>query len=250
MNSFLPQGFESLRTERSYVNLSKLSEGEYKFRIVKRPIAGWVDWKDRKPYRYRPDAKPAQSFDDDKPMKAFWGLYVWDYTQDGLFIMEVTQVGIMKALTNLAMDEDWGDFTSYDIKIKKSGSGKETEYSVSPVPHKPMLEKISSALAKRPVNLEALYDGKDPWKDLDSSEPAIVRTQDIAETPIMILRRHLRDDNMDDSFLGQYLEDLSRRKEQTIDHIVEAALMPTLLPKFKLAYIKEFNRSEGLALQG
>lgn len=238
MKSFLPQGFETLRTERSYVNLSKLPEGEYKFRIVKRPIAGWVDWKDRKPFRYRPDAKPSNSFDEEKPMKAFWAMYVWDYTQDGLFIMEVTQMGIMKFLTSLAMDEDWGDFTTYDIKIKKSGSGKETEYSVSPVPHKPMLEKITSLLARKPVNLEALYDGKDPWKDLEN--PVDIST--VIAHPLEALRKHLQDDNMDGSFLEKYLEDLSEKKKQPVDHIIEAALMPTLLPKFKLAYIKELSR--------
>ena len=48
---YLPEGFETLATEKSYINLSKLPEGEYRFRIVKRPIGGWIDWKDKKPYR-------------------------------------------------------------------------------------------------------------------------------------------------------------------------------------------------------
>ncbi len=51
----LPIGFEKLRTEKPYINISKLTEGEHRYRIVGRPIAGWVDWKDKKPYRFKPE---------------------------------------------------------------------------------------------------------------------------------------------------------------------------------------------------
>lgn len=169
-NLSLPAGFEKLKSEKPYINLGKLPEGEHKFRIVGRPIAGWIDWMDRKPCRFRPEDKPKSSFDPAKPVKPFWAMHVWDYNREGLFIMEVTQNGIRKSLEEYATNEDWGDLTSYDIKIKKEGSGIETEYTVIPVPHKPLPKNAQEALETSKIRLEALYEGKDPWKDLEASE--------------------------------------------------------------------------------
>lgn len=232
MKNYLPEGFENLQTQRSYVNLSKLPEGEYKFRIVQRPIAGWIDWKDKKPYRFRPSQKPAKAFDDTKPIKAFWSCYVWDYLQEDLFVMEITQTGILKSLTTLAKDEDWGDFTGYDIKIKKTGAGKETEYQVNPVPHKPLTDAMTARMAIKPANLDALYEGGDPWKKADPSEKNDLQT----------LTEVLELDGIDTSYLWPYLMDLSEKKGHPIDQIVESALLPQLLPKFKASYVKELSK--------
>lgn len=168
-NTSLPIGFEKLKTEKPYINLGKLPEGEHKFRIVSRPIAGWIDWMDRKPCRFRPEDKPKSSFDPEKQVKPFWAMHVWDYSREGLFVMEVTQKGIQKSLESYAINEDWGDLTSYDIKIKKEGSGIETEYTVIPVPHKPLPKNAQEAVEGSKIRLEALYEGKDPWADLEPS---------------------------------------------------------------------------------
>lgn len=179
--NFLPIGFESVTTKKPYINLGKLAAGEYKFRIVCRPIAGWLDWQDRKPLRFRPNNKPKAPFDAEKPIKPFWALYVWDYKEEGLFIMEVTQNSIRMALEDLAKDESWGDLTAFDFKIKKTGSGIETNYSVTPVPHKPMDSAIKESLMTNPVRLEALYEGGDPWKDLEPSSALISDFRGLSE---------------------------------------------------------------------
>lgn len=167
---YFPEGYEELKIMRNYIGLSKLPEGEHRFRIVQRPVAGWVDWKNNKPYRYRPVDRPEASFDPAKPMKPFWACYVWDYSRGALFVMEITQSTILTALTQFGKDEEWGDFTKYDIKINKTGSGKETKYHVSPVPPKEMKEEVLEALKLSlqlsPVNLNALYEGGDPWGDI------------------------------------------------------------------------------------
>lgn len=163
----LPLGFEKLKTEKPYVNISKLAEGEHRFRIVQRPIAGWIDWKDKKPHRYKPENKPVKSFNPEEPMRPFWAMHVWDYAKEGLYVMEITQNGIRKALENLAMNEEWGDLTSFDFKIKKEGIGKESKYSVIPIPPKPLSSKIKEAIKDTKIRLEALYEGKDPWNDLE-----------------------------------------------------------------------------------
>ena len=68
---YLPEGYEELRVAKNYISLPKLAEGEHRFRIVERPIAVWIDWKERKPYRYRPNARPEESFNPSEPMRAF-----------------------------------------------------------------------------------------------------------------------------------------------------------------------------------
>jgi hypothetical protein len=169
-NNSLPSGFEKLKTEKPYINLGKLAEGEYRFRIVQRPIAGWIDWLDKKPFRFTPDNKPRTSFDPTKPVKPFWAVHVWDYQKEGLYIMEITQNSIRKSLETLALNEDWGDLTGFDFKIKKEGAGIDTNYSVIPIPPKPLAEHIRMALESSKVRLEALYEGKDPWNDLEALE--------------------------------------------------------------------------------
>ena len=235
MSNYLPDGFEDLQTEKSYINLSKLPEGEYKYRIVCKPIAGWIDWKDKKPYRFKPDCKP-EAFDAEKPVKAFWSCYVWDYAQSGLYIMDVSQMGVLKGLTDLGKNEDWGDFTTYDIKIKKEGTGKETKYSVMPVPHKPMIDKIKDAMASKPVNLEALYKGGDPWRDFGDAwkEDSSVS---VSIDPIEKLKQNMVNKHMDVQHLDAFIDSISQERKQPKMNIISAALLPDLFPAFIKKYV-------------
>lgn len=231
---FLPQGFEELKTDKSYINLSKLPEGEHKFRIVMKPICGWEDWKDNKPYRFRPEEKPSSSFDPNKPAKGFWSCYVWDYAREGLFIMNVTQIAIIKTLVSLAKDEDWGDFTQYDIKITKEGNSQQTKYIVNPVPHKPLNEKIKQALEARPVNLEALFDGGDPWSDFTTKAPSKALFTD----PFDMLKEKLEIEDVPCDLLEKYLTDKGEEKNLSINEMASKALEPKFFPTFKNVYSK------------
>lgn len=205
LNNSLPIGYENLKTEKNYIKISKLSDGEHKFRIVSRPIAGWIDWLDKKPFRYRPSEKPKDSFDPTKKVKFFWTLYVWDYQQEDLYIMEITQIGIIRALENYALNEDWGDLTTFDFKIKKEGSGMDTEYTVIPVPHKPLSDKISKELSSKKVRLEALYEGKDPWSDLDLSSELFGNSGELTEKQLQKLNKLINE--LDDQEYVSTLED-------------------------------------------
>lgn len=242
--NFLPEGHEKLRTEKPYLNASKLTEGEHKFRIVERPICGWVDWKDGKPYRYRANEK-ITNYDTENPPRAFWSLHVWDYQREGLFVMEVVQASIIKALSELGNNEDWGDFTKYDIKIKKVGSGKESKYSVTPVPHKELAPKIKEAMAKKPINLEILFKGGDPWKDLDDVSHAAPTP---TGNPMNDLKTFLLEDDINVDLLEEYVEDLSSRKGQPAEKIISSALIKELLPRFKSGYITWLTDQNAQAL--
>jgi hypothetical protein len=160
--NFLPENYEAPKpTSQLYL---KLQDGENRIRILSRPIVGWEDWnEDRKPVRYKMDQKPAKPFDASKPMKHFWAFIVWNVNEEQIQIMHITQATIRSCLESLSKDQDWGSPFQYDIKINKKGEKMETEYTVNPVPHKPVSQEILKAFRDRPIQLEALYEGLDPF---------------------------------------------------------------------------------------
>lgn len=244
MTTFLPKGYENLRTEKSYWKMSQMKEGENRLRIVGQPIAGWLDWHDKKPMRFPPDKKPLYPYDLEKPIKAFWALHVWDYARESLFILEITQSSILKSLTKIANDEDWGDFTKYDIKMSKEGTGKETRYSLTPLPHKPLSDKIQNAVENTKIRLEALYEGKDPWTDLVSSvdySTGEINQESIHDSPLETLKDILAMDNIEEKYLDEYLATISRNKKQPVEVVIQSALLPEAVEKFKAHYQKFIN---------
>lgn len=159
----LPENYEAPRSSNS--SYFKLQEGENRIRVLSTPVFGWEDWKDKKPVRYRfvKDQAVPKSFDPNKKVKFFWALIVWNYKEEQIQIMHITQVTIQKRLQNLDNDKDWGGLFDYDIKINKSGEGIDTEYTINPVPHKPVDEYIVKCFKEKPINLEALFDNSDPF---------------------------------------------------------------------------------------
>ncbi len=159
MSNFLPDSYELPESGGNYM---KFQDGEQKIRILSKPIIGWVDWKEKKPYRFPMDAKPEKPLAD-KPIKHFWAFVVWNYNEQSVQILEVTQQTIQSAIRNLAKDEDWGDPWTYDIKITKKGKDLDTKYSVVPSPKKVIADDIQKAALEKPCYLEALFSGADPW---------------------------------------------------------------------------------------
>jgi len=157
---FLPKDYKAPKSSNYY---AKLMEGENKFRILSQPILGWEDWVEKKPMRYRMDAKPLKSHDPKKPMRHFWSMIVWNYNEELIQILHITQASIRNSIEALCNDNDWGAPYFYDLKIIKSGDGMDTEYMINPLPHKPLGEHIQAQFMDKPCNLEALYDGADPF---------------------------------------------------------------------------------------
>jgi hypothetical protein len=152
-------------------NYMKLTIGANQFRIVGssddggviQGMQGWGTTADggRKPYRWKIGETAPMDFED-KP-KQFLAMLVWNYEEKKIQILELTQVGLRKELITLAKDEDWGDPRSYDLKIVRSGEKFDTTYAMTPSPHKKRGEEINTAVKQMDVNLEALFDGGDPF---------------------------------------------------------------------------------------
>jgi hypothetical protein len=162
---FLPENYETPQGAGSYM---KFQQGDNKFRILSKPIIGWLDWKDKVPHRFGFKNKPEKPLGD-QPIKHFWSMIVFDYVDQQVKILEITQSTIQKSIEHLAKDEEWGSPAGYDLKVNKKGQDKQTEYTVTPSPKKSVSDEIKKAAKDKPINLEALFANKDPF-DVSNGE--------------------------------------------------------------------------------
>jgi hypothetical protein len=161
---FLTDDYELPRSANE--GYMKLKDGENRIRILSEPIVGWEDWtKLNKPIRFREDQKPAKPINESKPIKYFWAMIVWNYNEQRIQILQLTQKTIMKAILTLKKNADWGAPFFYDITILREGASKDTEYSVTPASLKPAHPQIIDSFNEQRINLEALFDSGDPFSN-------------------------------------------------------------------------------------
>lgn len=163
--SFLPDKYEIPDSSTGYM---KFKQGENKFRVLSSAIIGWETWTEedgkRKPLRRKMDNPfSTDVVDDPTQIKHFWAFVVWNYNEEKVQILEITQKGIMKSIKALTSDEDWGDPKTYDIVVTREGEGLETEYQVNPKPKKELDKGITQFYKDLNIDLDALYDGNDPF---------------------------------------------------------------------------------------
>lgn len=77
---------------------------------------------------------------------------------------------IYGAIKNLANDEEWGDPTTYDIKIKREGEGMQTRYNVVPGKKRPLLDADKAAIEEAQLDVRAVLmssgrSADDPFAD-------------------------------------------------------------------------------------
>lgn len=111
--NFLPENYTTPKTSNSYM---KLQDGENKFRILSSPIIGWEDWLDKKPVRFRFNEKPNKSIDPKKPLRHFWAFIVWNYMEEKIQILQVTQATIRNCIEALCKDTDWALLISMTLR--------------------------------------------------------------------------------------------------------------------------------------
>lgn len=166
-NGFLPEGYAVPKSGGQYM---KFKDGANKFRILASPIMGWQYWtQENKAVRLRkaPVGQPLDLRQNDDGsydrIKHFWAVPVWNYAESAVQILEITQATIQAGITDLVQSEDWGNPRGYDITINRKGEKLNTEYTVQPSPHKPLDEKISADFESKKLNLDALFEGGDPF---------------------------------------------------------------------------------------
>jgi hypothetical protein len=157
---FLPQGYAGVpKTNSKYL---KFIEGNNKFRILSSAITGFIDWtEDKKPLRTR--EYPKQLVNAAKPAKHFWAFVVFDYLSSEVKILEITQATVQTAIFDLHADPNWGNPQNFDLTVKKTGKDMETKYSVIPTPPMPLKPEIKQLYEGLNINLNALYEGLDPF---------------------------------------------------------------------------------------
>lgn len=259
-----PIGLEFLNKESRYLKPSKLKEGDNKIRIVDGGVLMWKYWENDRPViipmgprHQRPKLpKIADVFNPGKmrdPVQDLWSLYIWDYSKEGLYILEVSQSSLMSQLKALSEDADLNGLTGQDIKINYQKSSKPITYGIKTLPPGPLSPTIAAALKANPVRMIALLEGLDPFTDLDQPEGsnevsrgmATPSQGSVAElvaqtfgNPVEALRKAMVSCGLDGSLLESYLKFLSNTKGQTEDFIARSVMDQRLTEKFKGAYKK------------
>lgn len=159
-NSFLPENYEA-PTSGGYM---KLKDGDNRFRVLSKPIIGWLDWDDKRPVRFPYKEKPLKPLDSTKPVKHFWAFVVYNYNEKAVQILEVTQATLQTQISVLSKDEDWGSPFEYDLKVNRSGQAMETKYNVIACPKKAITDDIMAVADAKPICLQSLFDGTDPFQ--------------------------------------------------------------------------------------
>lgn len=150
-------------------NYAKLQDGTQRFRILSKPILGWVGWENGKPSRFTYKNKPERMFDQGKAARHFWAMIVWNYQDKAVQVLEITQYMIQQAILSLSRSDDWGNVYEYDIVITKTGKEKNTKYTIQPSKPKPLDEEIKKAALEKPIYLDAMFAGGDPFSVTDKS---------------------------------------------------------------------------------
>lgn len=176
----LPDGYKEPITS----NYMKLEEGDNSFRILSKIIVGmeyWIaseDGKGRVPVRRKMDEGIEISELEIDPKtgkldmpKHFWAFVVWNRNAEKIQILEITQATVRKAIAALERNKKWGDLRDYDICVTGEGQGIERRYpAILPEPKEKVEKKILDIYKNTKINLEALFDGDDPFKVEGESE--------------------------------------------------------------------------------
>lgn len=183
-DTFLPNDYNIPSEGGNYLRFIK---GENRFRIMCPPILGYEWWKEkdgaRKPIRVRMGVKiNIEEVDDPESIKHFWAMVVYNYDLKKIQILEITQKGIQRTLRSLSKDSDWGTpVQTYDIVVTRTGDGMETKYEARPKPKSKMDEGIVQLYKDMNINLDALYDGADPFSSNEKIDYAEFMAEEVNE---------------------------------------------------------------------
>jgi hypothetical protein len=95
-------------------------------------------------------------------------------------------------------------------------------------------------------DIEGIAPEKRPCHDPDEIivQPSLSKKEPsmVLQEPLEILSESLKSDGINVHVLQQYLSELASKKNENPDVIIRSALLPELLPRFKMAYQKFMDR--------
>ena len=107
----------------------------------------------------------------DKKAKHFWAMTVWNYNTNAIEILELVQAKMQKSIRDTSKEPEWGNpVNRYDFVITKSGRDMSTEYSMTAIPPSVTLPEITKAYKEKPINLNALFSGGNPFEEATVDE--------------------------------------------------------------------------------
>lgn len=178
--TFLPPNSEEPQKPSDYTKFAENSTT--KLRIFDSAITGtryWVkgEGPNNKPVRVKEmlEVVPPEAVPDKygRYMFYFWAFKVYNYDLGMMQICDVHQSSIKDGIESYINQEEYGEPTSYDIKIVRDDSGDIVQYDVIALPPTDVSLEAANAYAAKPINLEALFAGGNPF------EEAKVKPEDI-----------------------------------------------------------------------
>jgi len=141
-----PTDYEVPKGESRYLKFKQ--PGQYKLRILQRPIFGWEAWtvgedgKDH-PVRFAMDSRPTDvSPYRNGKLSHFWAMPVYNFNTQRVEVLNITQATIQQQIEAYARNTDWGSPLAYNLTITRAGTGlNDTKYSVVASPHSALPEE-------------------------------------------------------------------------------------------------------------
>jgi len=171
--SWLPKNYKAPSTVSDFLNPTKIQEGEsIRMRVLgdfenpKTAIMGWSCWERTGQknichrVEYDDEARAqleAKGFDD---IKHFWAVFVYNHKAKRPQVFEFTQASIREALIAMFEDDDLGPPKTRDIKIKKTGQGTNTKYSIIPLGPSELSEEVKEQIRSSKCNVANLLTGE------------------------------------------------------------------------------------------
>lgn len=172
--SWLPKSYKEPSIGKDFLSPSKIEEGHpVKIRVLghfdhpETAVYGWSTWESTKDknvcHRVEcTDEARAQLISKgyDKP-QIFWALLVYNWEEMRPQVFEFTQATIRKKLKEIFEEESLGSPLTYDIKIGKTGAGKNTEYTVLALPQLPLPDEVAEQISASKCNVANLFTGEE-----------------------------------------------------------------------------------------
>lgn len=183
-SDFMP-GEPTASTSGDYLRLKDLEtykDNTVRLRVLSPFISGFEGWTDQnKPIRteteggFPPGTKWRVENGETKKPRRFWATAVWNVNKDKIQVLSFTQATIYRQLKALLDNEDWGLLTEYDVTIRRTGTGTDTEYTVLPCPKKALAAPAAkewAVVSESWTGLAALYSGGHPLATFDTAASA------------------------------------------------------------------------------